>query len=72
VLIADWIFGRDKLKPQRSGAASGDPDVDRPDVFGRDYNSIFDSESAWDDYYRKVRQERYEFGRARDGFEPVE
>jgi hypothetical protein len=63
VLIADWIFGKDKSKSQRG--------VDRPDVFGCDYNSIFGSESARDEYYRRVRQKRYESGRARDEFEPI-
>jgi hypothetical protein len=54
------------------GAMGGGIGVDRPDVFGRDYTGIFDSESARDEYYRRMRQERYESGEARDEFELIE
>jgi hypothetical protein len=67
--LFDLLFG---TKPKRGGAMSGGVGVDRPDVFGRDYSSIFDNESARDEFYRRKRQERYESGEARDEFEPIE
>jgi hypothetical protein len=71
IAIADWIFGNDKPKRQ-GGAMGGGIGVDRPDVFGSDYSSIFDDVDARDEYYRRMRQERYEDGRAADEFEPIE
>jgi hypothetical protein len=57
IAIADWLFSGSEVKPSRGGIG-----VDHSDVFGYDYTSIFDSEGARDEYYRRMRQGRYESG----------
>ncbi|MDR2486744.1 MAG: hypothetical protein LBD12_02145 [Clostridiales Family XIII bacterium] len=72
VLIADRLLRDDKKDERHGGAMGGGVGVERPDIFGGDSTSIFDNEAARDEYYRRIRQERYESGLAEDEFEPIE